>query len=47
MLNDDSDEESKTSGGCCSGWFGLKFIINKISGIVVDDPNEAWTAGIN
>lgn len=45
-LDDDSDEEVKNaSSGCCGGWFGLKFLFNKLSGAIVDDPSETWTAG--
>lgn len=45
-LEDDSDEEAKNvSGGCCGGWFGCKFLFSKLSGAIVDDPSETWTAG--
>ena len=44
---DGEEEETKDSGpGCCGGWFGLKFILNKVGSIIIEDPAEAFTAGL-
>jgi len=44
-LDDDSDEEVKnTSSGCCGMSCGLKFLLGKLTGAIVDDPSETWTA---
>ena len=45
---DGGDEEIKEpSDGCCGGWLGLKFVLNKLGSIVIEDPAEAFTAGNN
>ncbi len=47
LKEDENEEETKEGGGgCCGGWFGLKYVLGKLGSIVVDDPEEAFSAGL-
>ncbi|MDR3547376.1 MAG: hypothetical protein P4M11_03720 [Candidatus Pacebacteria bacterium] len=47
LREEENEEETKEGeAGCCGGWLGLKYVLNKVGGIIVDDPEEAFTAGI-
>lgn len=45
-IDEDENEEIKDQNpGFCGGWCGLKFVLNKVGSIVIEDPAEAFTAG--
>ena len=44
---EEMEEEIKESEpGCCGGWLGMKFVLNKMGKVFMEDPAEFFTSGM-